>query len=132
MSNERSHRINWFEIPVNDLAAAGKLYAAMLGYELKHEVLFGIPHAILTAQGEGVTGTLPAKEPSACWFRVTSPAVTASAATVSCTYGRGCCSEPEVDRNSAANEAVAPATSVGYPLYVGGQPTTVVTLVKIN
>ena len=58
MSNERSHRINWFEIPVHDLDAASKLYSAMLGYELKREVLWDIPHAILAAQGEGVTGTL--------------------------------------------------------------------------
>ena len=58
MSNERSHRINWFEIPVSNLDAATQLYSAMLGYELKREVLWEIPHAILATANDGVTGTL--------------------------------------------------------------------------
>jgi predicted enzyme related to lactoylglutathione lyase len=63
----KPNRINWFEIPVTDLDKAAALYAAMLGIELKREVLFGIPHAILTAEGDAVTGTLisdPKRVPS--------------------------------------------------------------------
>src|SRR5262245_60547039 len=54
----RPHRINWFEIPVTNLDRSAALYSAMLGVEMKREVLFGIPHAIISAEGEGVTGTL--------------------------------------------------------------------------
>jgi predicted enzyme related to lactoylglutathione lyase len=52
------NRINWFEIPVTNLDNAAALYGAMLGVEMKREVLFGVPHAIITADGDGVTGTL--------------------------------------------------------------------------
>jgi len=60
MSNQHPHRINWFEIPVTNLDKAAELYAATLGFPLKREVIFGVPHAILTTEGEadGVTGTL--------------------------------------------------------------------------
>jgi predicted enzyme related to lactoylglutathione lyase len=58
MSNQRPHRINWFEIPVTNLDEAAALYSATLGVELKREVLFGVPQAIFLAEGEGVTGSL--------------------------------------------------------------------------
>lgn len=61
MSKQHLHRINWFEIPVGNLDKSAALYAATLGIELKREVIFGVPHAILVAEGErgeGVTGTL--------------------------------------------------------------------------
>jgi uncharacterized protein len=61
MSNQHPHRINWFEIPVANLDKSAALYAATLGIELKREVFFGVPHAILVTEGgpgEGVTGTL--------------------------------------------------------------------------
>lgn len=57
MSNPRN-RINWFEIPVTNLDKAAALYGATLGVEMKREVLFGVPHAIITAEDDGVTGTL--------------------------------------------------------------------------
>jgi len=61
MSKQHLHRINWFEIPVTNLDKSAALYAATLGIELKREVFFGVPHAILVTDGEpgtGVTGTL--------------------------------------------------------------------------
>jgi uncharacterized protein len=64
MNNQHPHRINWFEIPVTNLDKAATLYATTLGIELKREVFFGVPHAILVAGGSadgtdrGVTGTL--------------------------------------------------------------------------
>lgn len=51
-------RISWFEIPVTDLEKSAALYGKALGIELKREVLFGVPHAILMAEGEAVTGAL--------------------------------------------------------------------------
>jgi predicted enzyme related to lactoylglutathione lyase len=58
MTNAHPHCINWFEIPVTDLDKAAALYATALGIELKREVFFGVPHAILTGDPAGVTGTL--------------------------------------------------------------------------
>jgi uncharacterized protein len=64
MSSQHPHRINWFEIPVTNLDRAAELYAATLGFPLKREVFFGVPHAVLMTDGEGeggidgVTGTL--------------------------------------------------------------------------
>jgi predicted enzyme related to lactoylglutathione lyase len=60
MSNPiaKRDRISWFEIPVTDLEKSAALYGKTLGIELKHEVLFGVPHAILMAEGDAVTGTL--------------------------------------------------------------------------
>lgn len=54
----KQDRISWFEIPVTDLEKSAALYGKTLGIELKREVLFGVPHAILMAEGEAVTGTL--------------------------------------------------------------------------
>jgi len=62
MSNQHPHSVNWFEIPVTNLDKAAALYATTLGLELKREVVFGVPHAILAAgdeaSGRGVMGTL--------------------------------------------------------------------------
>jgi predicted enzyme related to lactoylglutathione lyase len=59
MSHQHPHRINWFEIPVTNLDRAAALYAATLGLKLKREVIFGVPHAIFSTEGDdGVTGTL--------------------------------------------------------------------------
>ena len=55
---KQANRISWFEIPVTDLERAAALYGKTLGIEMKREVLFGVPHAILMADGEAVTGTL--------------------------------------------------------------------------
>jgi len=66
MSHAHPHSINWFEIPVTNLDKAAALYAATLGCDLKREVIFGVPHAIIAAEGEAVTGTLisdPARQP---------------------------------------------------------------------
>ena len=54
----KQDRISWFEIPVTDLEKSAALYGKTLGIELKREVLFGVPHAILMAEAEAVTGTL--------------------------------------------------------------------------
>lgn len=40
--------VNWFEIPVTDLAAASRLYEAMLDTKLAVSDLGGVPHAVLT------------------------------------------------------------------------------------
>ena len=42
--------VNWFEIPVSDIAKASALYAAMLDTQLQQSVFGGIPHAVLTNQ----------------------------------------------------------------------------------
>src|SRR5215468_763967 len=54
----KQDRISWFEIPVTDLEKSAALYGKALGIEIKREVLFGVPHAILMAEQEAVTGTL--------------------------------------------------------------------------
>lgn len=54
MTKLHAHRINWFEIPVTNLDRAAALYAATLGYELKREVFFGVPHAIFNIAGNHV------------------------------------------------------------------------------
>ena len=56
--SKHGHRISWFEIPVTDLEKSAALYGKALGIELKREVLFGVPHAILMAEADAVTGTL--------------------------------------------------------------------------
>lgn len=64
--SKQVHRISWFEIPVTHLEKSAALYGKTLGIELKREVLFGVPHAILMTDGEAVTGTLisdPARAP---------------------------------------------------------------------
>jgi predicted enzyme related to lactoylglutathione lyase len=66
MSNEQPDRIHWFEIPVTNLDTAAALDAATLGFEIKREVLLGVPHAVFHAATGGVTGTLisdPARAP---------------------------------------------------------------------
>src|ERR1700748_2274008 len=56
--SKHSDRISWFEIPVTDLEKSAALYGKALGIEIKREVLFGVPHAILMAEQDAVTGTL--------------------------------------------------------------------------
>lgn len=66
MANDHPNRITWFEIPVTNLDKAAALYAATLGFEIKREVFFGVPHAVFDADAEGVTGALisdPARAP---------------------------------------------------------------------
>ncbi len=51
--------INWFEIPVTDLAKASCLYEAMLNMKLEHSMFGGIPHAVISNQDRsGVSGSL--------------------------------------------------------------------------
>jgi predicted enzyme related to lactoylglutathione lyase len=63
------HAINWFEIPVRDLAKSAGYYSAMLGRPLDQQVFGGIPHAMFAASGDhAVTGALiqdPKREPGA-------------------------------------------------------------------
>ena len=56
MSKDHLNRVTWFEIPVANLDRASALYAAALGFEIKREVFFGVPHAVFNAAG--VTGAL--------------------------------------------------------------------------
>jgi predicted enzyme related to lactoylglutathione lyase len=56
--SKQAHRIRWFEIPVTDREQSAALYGKTLGIERKREVLFGVPHAILMADGEAVPGPL--------------------------------------------------------------------------
>ena len=53
------HSINWFEIPVRNLANAAAFYGEVLGRPLTQEVFGGIPHAMFAASGDhAVTGAL--------------------------------------------------------------------------
>lgn len=66
--NEKS-AISWFEIPVSDMARAGRFYNAIFRTELCVEEFGGMPMAMFPKQGEhAVTGCLvksPQMNPSA-------------------------------------------------------------------
>ena len=49
--------INWFELPVKDLARAQKFYETMLAIQLRFEVFNGVPTAVFPADS-GVGGAL--------------------------------------------------------------------------
>lgn len=53
-----SNAINWFEIPVTDLARAKRFYSNLLAAELRQESMNGIDMAILPYQQGGVGGAL--------------------------------------------------------------------------
>jgi predicted enzyme related to lactoylglutathione lyase len=56
----------WFEIPVSDLARAKAFYGAVLGADLKEEVMGGNPTATFPAAGkESVAGHLYPGKPAA-------------------------------------------------------------------
>ncbi|CAN5804509.1 VOC family protein [soil metagenome] len=51
--------VNWFEIPVSNLAASTRLYEAMLDTKLRLSDFGGVPHAVLTNQDHScVSGAL--------------------------------------------------------------------------
>ncbi len=51
--------VNWFEIPVRDLARASAMYAAMLDTKLEHSNFGGVPHAVISnADHSCVSGAL--------------------------------------------------------------------------
>ncbi len=50
--------INWFELPVLDLARATKFYETVLAVKLKTENFNGTPNAIFPAEDPGVGGSL--------------------------------------------------------------------------
>jgi len=50
--------INWFELPVHDLARARRFYEAVLATELKAETFGGMPMAMFPAGGDAVGGAL--------------------------------------------------------------------------
>lgn len=53
------HALSWFEIPVRDLAAAGRFYEAVLGTPLREERFGGPRMAVFAYQaGAGVGGAL--------------------------------------------------------------------------
>jgi predicted enzyme related to lactoylglutathione lyase len=58
-----SNALNWFEIPVTDLARAKAFYARMLQVELRDETLGGLSMAILPYGNGGVGGSLIVGEP---------------------------------------------------------------------
>ncbi len=59
----RKHAINWFELPVHDLARAQRFYEAVLGTPLKSETFGGMPMAMFpSAGGDAVGGALVADE----------------------------------------------------------------------
>ncbi len=45
--------INWFEIPVTDMARAVAFYERLLGVKLKQELFGGKPNAIFMSEGTG-------------------------------------------------------------------------------
>jgi predicted enzyme related to lactoylglutathione lyase len=53
-----SNALNWFEIPVADLARAKRFYGSLLAAELRQESMNGIDMAILPYQQGGVGGAL--------------------------------------------------------------------------
>ena len=67
---QNKHSINWFEIPVRDMAKAVRFYGAVIGRPL-HEMTGanGIPHGIFPSEGgDAVSGALivdPKREPGA-------------------------------------------------------------------
>jgi predicted enzyme related to lactoylglutathione lyase len=72
MTNSKN-AINWFEIPVTDMARAVRFYEAVLATQLKREVFGGHDHSIFTAPEPGVAGALvkaPHLEPSAAGARI--------------------------------------------------------------
>ena len=59
--------VNWFEIPVADLARARRFYEQLLGTELKQEKFEGLQMAIFPHSGSGVGGALvvdPKRKPA--------------------------------------------------------------------
>jgi uncharacterized protein len=52
--------INWFEIPTRDLDKAVRFYEAVLGTAIKRENFGGVPHGVLAADQDAVTGALVA------------------------------------------------------------------------
>jgi predicted enzyme related to lactoylglutathione lyase len=58
-----SNALNWFEIPVTDLARAKSFYGSVLQTELRQEAMNGIDMAILPYQEGGVGGALVKGEP---------------------------------------------------------------------
>ncbi|MFL6194927.1 MAG: VOC family protein [Thermoanaerobaculia bacterium] len=60
-----SNALNWFEIPVTDLARAKEFYGRVLQSELREENMAGMSMAILPYQDGGVGGALIQGEPHA-------------------------------------------------------------------
>jgi predicted enzyme related to lactoylglutathione lyase len=58
-----SNALNWFEIPVTDLARAKAFYGRMLQIELRDETMGGVSMAILPYADGGVGGSLIVGEP---------------------------------------------------------------------
>lgn len=51
--------LNWFEIPVTDMARAVKFYCTVMGYESMYQMnMGGIDMAFFPMEGEGVGGSL--------------------------------------------------------------------------
>jgi predicted enzyme related to lactoylglutathione lyase len=53
-----THALNWFEIPVSDLARAKRFYSALLQAELRQETMGEIESAVLPHATDGVGGAL--------------------------------------------------------------------------
>ena len=53
-----SNALNWFEIPVADLARANRFYGALLRSELREEIFNDVTMALLPYQQGGVGGAL--------------------------------------------------------------------------
>ena len=60
-----SNALNWFEIPVTDLARAKEFYGRVLQADLREESMSGREMAILPYENGGVGGALIKGEPSA-------------------------------------------------------------------
>lgn len=58
-----SNALNWFEIPVTDLARAKEFYGRVLQAELREATMNGTTMAILPYQNGGVGGALITGEP---------------------------------------------------------------------
>ncbi|HXM70406.1 MAG TPA: VOC family protein [Thermoanaerobaculia bacterium] len=57
-----SNALNWFEIPVTDLARANRFYGALLRSELQQETINDVTMAVLPYEQGGVGGALVRSE----------------------------------------------------------------------
>lgn len=53
-----SNALNWFEIPVTDLARAKRFYGSLLQADLREETMNGTPMAVLPYEEGGIGGAL--------------------------------------------------------------------------
>src|SRR3954464_12962636 len=95
------HPLDWFEIPVRDLAKASAFYGAVVGQPLEHKDFGGRDHAIFVAE-------------TPCGALIVDPTLTAGASGVRIYLAVTDSVEAAVGRaREAGAKIVQPATSIG-------------------